>query len=96
MALYDCGASSVLIISNTAGPFPSTFYINGHGGMIGPAVAYNFPCIGALEITKSMGSPVTFKVVPAVSSVVDYSPPFSFLAGLLVALCFVIISVKRW
>lgn len=95
MALYDCGAGSTLIISNTEGGFVAVYHINGYGSALGPYSVFNIPCKGMID-TGVLSTTVNFKVVPLASPLVDYSQPFSFLSGLLVALCFAIISIKRW
>lgn len=95
MAFYDCGSGSVLIISNTSIDSSGPYFFNGFSGALGPARVLNLPCKGNID-TGYLYTNVSFKVVPSVSTIPDYSLPFSFLAGLLVALCFVIISIKRW
>lgn len=92
--MLDCGSSSILIISNTDGPFPASFSLNGGGGVIGPETVYNVPCRGTID-TGTAYTLVTFKVMPSVNPTVNFSAPFSLLAGMIVALVFVVMSLRK-
>lgn len=92
--MLDCGSSSILIISNTdMSGFPSGFTINGSNAMIASGSAYFVPCRGSIDTTGY--TYITYKVLPTVNPTVNFSAPFSLLAGLLVALAFVVMSLRR-
>lgn len=91
---YDCGSSSVLIVTNNGAAFPSGFSLNGYSATAMPTQAFNIPCKGLIEASSNSG--VQFKIMPSVNPVVDFSLPFSFLAGLMCAFAFAVISLKRW
>ena len=91
MAIFECGEAASLLISNhdvTA----QSFLVNGTQLFLQASDTLIVPCIGSVDVTP-WGN-IAVQVLS--SPFLNWGPPLSFLAGLMVATAFVTTSMRKW